>query len=224
MTNRRRTDDDEDDISLFLCLPLSKPVEDENEDEFARTLSQGPHAPTREARRSARLARFAASNHNSSMPIKLALSADDEAGYVTDGDLVPADFEDYNFAKEKLSRRVASLLDDVKSAEFRDPSLGLAVRFADWREQWSDSYGGAWGGLGMIGAWEFWVRLEMVEWNPVEVCGNPVQIVLFLSIIFICPYRMRDRLIPSNGIRHFLNTRGQHRWVLLKLIHHKIAN
>lgn len=174
MTNGRRKEDDEDDISLFLHLPAPKPVETEDEDEFGRALPQGPHAPTREARRSSRLARFAASNHvPSPAPIKLGLSADDESGYATDGDLMPGDLEDFSLAKEKLGHRVASLLDDVKSAEFRDPSRGLAVRFAEWRERWIESYSGAWGGLGMIGAWEFWARLEMVEWNPVEVCGSP---------------------------------------------------
>jgi GC-rich sequence DNA-binding factor len=174
MTNRRRRDDDEDDVSLFLHLPPPKPVETEKQDEFGRTLPKGPHAPTRDARRTSRLARFAASSHiPSSAPIKLALTADDESGYVTDGDLMPADLEDFNLAKDKLGHRVASLLNDVRSAEFRDPSLGLAVRFAEWRERWFESYGGAWGGLGMIGAWEFWARLEMAEWNPVEVCGSP---------------------------------------------------
>lgn len=170
--NRRRGDDDEDDISLFLHLPAPRPLESESQDEFGRTLLGGPHSPAREARRSARLARSTASDHKSSSAPKIALSVDDESGYATDGNLMPADLEDFNFAQEKFSYRVTSLLDDVKSAEFRDPSLGLAVRFAEWREQWSESYGGAWGGLGMVGAWEFWARLEMLDWNPVEVCGN----------------------------------------------------
>lgn len=180
MLNKRRREDDEDDISL--CLYVPPPTE--QDDEFGRSMPQGPRAPTREARRTSRAARFSTTFGLSiAAPSKLALSADDQIGYVTDGELLPADLEDYTLAMEKLSHRVASLLDDVKSNEFRDPSLGLAKRFAEWRDKWPDSYSGAWGGLGMVGAWEFWTRLEMVEWNPLED-GRPLDSFRWYSALY----------------------------------------
>lgn len=180
MITKRRREDDEDDISLFLYLP-PPPADNDNEDEYGRSFPQGPRAPSREARRASRKARFStlSSQQLSASGLaplsKLGMNGDDEQGYATDGGLLPADLEDFTIAKESLSRKVSSLLDDVKSAEFRDPNLGLAKRFAQWRDVWSDSYTGAWGGLGMIGAWEFWARLEMAEWNPLEVTRSRIS-------------------------------------------------
>lgn len=174
MLTKRRKEDDEDDLSLFLYIPPPQ-ENNENEDEFGRSLPQGPHAPSREARRTSRSARFtftasqSLSSSTAAPLAKLGMTPDDEQGYATDGVLLPADLEDFALAKANLGRKISTLLDDVKSAEFRDPNLGLTTRFAQWRDKWSDSYTGAWGGLGMIGAWEFWARLEMAEWNPLEV-------------------------------------------------------
>jgi hypothetical protein len=64
---------------------------------------------------------------------------------------------------------VSDILSDVKVNEFKDPSVGIGQKFAEWRERFEDSYQGAWGGLGLVGAWEFWARLEMLGWNPFEV-------------------------------------------------------
>jgi GC-rich sequence DNA-binding factor len=77
---------------------------------------------------------------------------------------------DYQSALERITNDGRDLLSDVRAAEFRDPSLGLAKWFGEWRGRFGDSYTGAWGGLGLVGAWEFWVRLELLGWNPLEVC------------------------------------------------------
>lgn len=206
MITNRRKEDDEDDVSLFLYLP---PPDNENPDEFGRTLPQGPRAPTREARRSSRMARFQVSRDLAgAAPPKLALTVDDEPGYVTDGGLAPTDLEDFTLAKEKLNQKVSSLLDDVKSTEFRDPNLGLVPRFTQWREKWPDSYTGAWGGLGMVGAWEFWVRLEMAEWNPFEV-RRLIANASLQSIAQCVALRMGDHWIRSGGMHHYTNIHGQ---------------
>jgi GC-rich sequence DNA-binding factor len=177
MIAKRRRDDDEDDLSLFLYLPLVRPNASEDEtDEYGRSVEsrpEGPHSSSRESRRASRAARRSAIHPSSvSAPYKLALSTEDELGYITDSALLPSDLEDYTLAREKLAHKVSTLLEDVRSDEFRDPraGYGLAKRFSEWREKFSDSYTGAWGGLGLVGAWEFWARLEIVDWNPLEVC------------------------------------------------------
>ncbi|KAH9042156.1 nineteen complex-related protein 2-domain-containing protein [Lactarius pseudohatsudake] len=92
----------------------------------------------------------------------------DEEGYSTDATLPLSDATDYLAALELLSRKRDDILSDVKVNEFKDPSLGIGIKFAEWRERFEDSYQGAWGGLGLVGAWEFWSRLEMLGWNPFE--------------------------------------------------------
>lgn len=42
--------------------------------------------------------------------------------------------------------------------------------FAEWRLVYGDSYRDAWGGLGLVAAWEFWARLEAIGWDPISVC------------------------------------------------------
>ena len=183
MISKRRREDDEDDLSLCFYLPPPRlPIDAPQEDEFGRTITpqrDGPRSALREARRSSRSTRSISERAtSSSVPAKLSLSSpDDEMGYLTDSALLPSDLEDYNLARRKLTHRISTLLEDVRSEEFKDPTAGygLMKRFSEWREKWSDSYTGAWGGLGMIGAWEFWTRLEMVEWNPFEVRTTCLQ-------------------------------------------------
>ncbi|KAI0260998.1 hypothetical protein BC834DRAFT_897632 [Gloeopeniophorella convolvens] len=91
-----------------------------------------------------------------------------EEGYSTDATLPPSDGADYLAALDQLSQKRDSILSDVKEKEYKNPSLGISSRFAGWRERFGDSYTGAWGGLGLVGAWEFWARLEISGWNPFE--------------------------------------------------------
>lgn len=198
MITSRRRDDDEDDLSLFFYIP-QKPAE--TEDEFGRSVVQGPRDPSREARRASRSARVITSSRPPSLtsgPLaKLGLTPDDEQGYTTDSDLPPADLEDFTLAMARLNQKISTLLDDVKSVEFKDPTKGLAKRFAHWRDTWGDSYTGAWGGLGMIGAWEFWARLEMIEWNPLEVRMQTIWPYHLCSFRFsIISGRPTSRLLP----------------------------
>jgi GC-rich sequence DNA-binding factor len=91
---------------------------------------------------------------------------EEEEGFSTDSSLPLAEASDYTNALKSLAVRTKDVLADVRAEEFRDPGKG---RWSIWREKYADSYVGAWGGLGVVGVWEFWVRLEMVGWDCVEV-------------------------------------------------------
>src|SRR5262245_19383287 len=49
-----------------------------------------------------------------------------------------------------------------------DWANGLGLEGELWRKLYED-----WGGLGLVGAWEFWMRLELLGWNPFEVSLLP---------------------------------------------------
>ncbi|TFY70970.1 hypothetical protein EVG20_g2035 [Dentipellis fragilis] len=158
MIRQRRHADDEDDLSYFLgSLPVPPHTEPEELDELGRIIPRANPAAARRDRRSSRITRR---SHRKSV---------EEEGYSTDSELPPSDAADYRTALQKLAMRRDDILSDVKAKEFKDPSLGIGKWFGEWRRRFGDSYVGAWGGLGMVGAWEFWVRLEIVGWNPLEV-------------------------------------------------------
>ncbi|KAI9443190.1 GCFC-domain-containing protein [Lactarius indigo] len=139
------------DLSLFLLsLPTVPAAEPEDLDEMGRDIPRSRLKVTRDDRQRARAARRT------------------RKAYSTDATLPPSDAADYLAALELLSRKRGDILSDVKVNEFKDPSVGIGIKFAEWREHFEDSYRGAWGGLGLVGAWEFWSRLEMLGWNPFE--------------------------------------------------------
>lgn len=163
MISKRRRADDEDDMSLFLgTLPTPPQPEGETEelDELGRIVPRANPAVVRKERISARAARR--------LRRKAVSQKQDEEGYSTDSSLPPSDGADYVTAINRISTSARDILSDVRSKEFKDASLGLAKWFGDWRGKYEDIYTGAWGGLGLVGAWEFWVRLEIVGWNPIE--------------------------------------------------------
>lgn len=91
---------------------------------------------------------------------------DGEDGYSTDGGIPDSDEAAYRSALTSLAGRTKDVLSDVKAADFKDPGKG---RWNSWRSEYADSYFGAYGGLGVVSVWEFWARLELVGWNPIEV-------------------------------------------------------
>ncbi len=164
MIQARRRAENEDDLSMFLgSLPTLPHTAPEELDEMGRVIPRLNAESTRGDRRAARAARRAVRLKNR--------QGEDEEGYSTDATLPSSDAADYLAALQRLSRQRDQILSDVKVKEFKDPSLGIGVRFAAWRERFEDSYVGAWGGLALVGAWEFWTRLEMLGWNPFGV--NP---------------------------------------------------
>ena len=163
MIARRRRAEDEDDLSLFLgSLPQNEPAQEEVDDlgrVVPRTNSAASRRERRDARSKRRLLRRASGKAQSN----------EEEGYSTDSSLPPSDSADYRTAMTRLVRDGKAIMSDVQAEEFRDPTRGLGKWFGEWRSRFGDSYSGAWGGLGMVGAWEFWARLEILGWSPLEV-------------------------------------------------------
>lgn len=158
----RRRAENEDDLSTFLgSIPVA-PHAGPDVDDMGRVIPRFNAEATRGDRYTARATRRALRQKN-------GRRGQDEEGYSTDSTLPPSDAADYIAALQQLSRKRDKILSDVKAKEFKDPSLGIGLRFAGWRERFADSYIGAWGGLGLVGAWEFWARLELLGWNPFEV-------------------------------------------------------
>ncbi|KAF6755800.1 nineteen complex-related protein 2-domain-containing protein [Ephemerocybe angulata] len=161
VTTRRRTDD-EDDLSAFYGpLPAPEPSEMETEetDDLGRIVPKPSSAVLRKERRAARNVR-----HERRVQKRSRTQADEE-GYSTDSSLPPTDASDYSSAVSSLATRLKEVLSDVKAEEFRHPT---GVKWSAWREKYGDSYRNAWGGLGVVSAWEFWVRLEIAGWDCIE--------------------------------------------------------
>ncbi|KAG6817011.1 hypothetical protein H0H87_000907 [Tephrocybe sp. NHM501043] len=157
MINTRRRLDDEDDLStIFGPLPSPPEPEAEEIDELGRAIPRpNPSAQKRE-RREARTRRRAA------RPPK---KKEEEEGYSTDSSLPPHDLSAYVDAQKALKTRAKDIMSDVRAPEFIDPAKG---RWNTWRSKYTESYVGAWGGLGVVSVWEFWVRLEIVGWDCIE--------------------------------------------------------
>lgn len=165
MVTKRRKADDEDDLSLFLGVlppPLQQNAEEET-DELGRVVPKANPAIARRERMVHRAGRRTRRN------ARRRTASINEEGYSTDGSLADSDTADFATAVEKLLGKGKEILSDVRAREFRQPGLGLGKWFGEWRDKYADSYQGAWGGLGMVGAWEFWTRLEILGWNPLEV-------------------------------------------------------
>ncbi|KXN82858.1 GC-rich sequence DNA-binding factor 2 [Leucoagaricus sp. SymC.cos] len=157
--NQRRQAEDDDDLSSFLgSLPEPPSTEPEEVDDLGRIIPKPTAAVLRRERRVARLER---------RRTRLAKrkTEGDEEGYSTDSSLPSSDEQAYVEAVESLVYRKKEVLADVRAEEFRDPGKG---RWSIWREKYADSYINAWGGLGVVGVWEFWARLEMVGWNCIQ--------------------------------------------------------
>ncbi|KAI0631928.1 nineteen complex-related protein 2-domain-containing protein [Trametes polyzona] len=163
MIAQRRKAEDEDDLTLFLGLPPQLQPGPDEVDDLGRIVPSANSAASRADRTAARAARRLrrrAANQQK--------AAAEEEGYSTDASLPPADADDYRAAMGKLVADAQAIMADVKAEEFRDPRAGLGKWFGEWRAKFGDVYRGAWGGLGMVSAWEFWARLEILGWNPLE--------------------------------------------------------
>jgi len=152
MVAGRRRAEDEDDLSLFLGR-IPQPAFEESP------------GSSRQERSAARLIRRTLRRQ-----VGAALAA--EQGFSTDSSLSSDQVEDFQLAITKLKEKAEGVLSDVRAGEFRHPSQGLGKWFAEWKEKYEDIYVGAWGGLGLVGAWEFWARLEIVGWNPFQVSAS----------------------------------------------------
>uniref|UniRef100_A0A8H8CMD7 GC-rich sequence DNA-binding factor n=1 Tax=Psilocybe cubensis TaxID=181762 RepID=A0A8H8CMD7_PSICU len=161
MISKRRREDSEDDLAAFLG-PIPPPPQPESGelDELGRTVRRPDPVEESRARRVARVARRQIRKSRHVRP-----PGEEDEGFSTDSSLSPQDTSAYGEALQSLSTRSKEILADVKAAEFKDPGKG---RWSAWREKYAESYVVAWGGLGVVSVWEFWVRLECLGWNPVE--------------------------------------------------------
>lgn len=167
MIARRRNDEDKDDLSVVFGTIPKPSAELDVIDEMQRALPTSNSMVLRKERRTARVARRTRRHAG-----EKALDSDGrEEGHSTDSSLTQSDALDYRQALERIAADGKDILSDVRSVEFKDPNRGLAKWFGEWRERHADIYIGAWGGLGLVGAWEFWVRLEILGWNPFEACS-----------------------------------------------------
>ncbi|OBZ68654.1 GC-rich sequence DNA-binding factor 2 [Grifola frondosa] len=161
MISQRRLTEDEDDLSLFFgSLPESQSTPTEELDDLGRIVQRANPAAVRRDRLTARRARRSRRAADRAQT--------EEEGYSTDSSLPPLDAADYKLATGNLALKAREIMSDVKAEEFKNPDVGLSKWFGEWRARFGDSYTGAWGGLGMVGAWEFWVRLEILGWSPLE--------------------------------------------------------
>lgn len=156
MLIKRRREDDEDDLALFLgvsALPTPPAVEGDALE--ITPIVRGERRLARQTRRSARRQR--------------GVQPAEEDGYSTDASLPSGEQTDFDAALADVEAKRTAVLADVQAPEFKDPRKGLAMRFGEWRDKFGESYNAAFGGLGMVNSWEFWARLEAVGWNPAEV-------------------------------------------------------
>jgi GC-rich sequence DNA-binding factor len=155
MISERRAADDSDDLSLFLGIPTNVP--------------EGSKVDTSTANSDFRRVRRTARDDRRGRRRGIVVASETDEGFSTDSELDPDTQDEYDASQHDLERRVHALLEDVKAEDFRYPEKGLAVRFDDWRSRYPDDYDGAFGGLALVQAWEFWARGEMVGWDPLRV-------------------------------------------------------
>jgi GC-rich sequence DNA-binding factor len=173
ISSQRQLDDEDDLSTIYGPLPTTttETEEPEETDELGRIVPKPSSTILRRERRAARTIRHAhrvQKRDSQGRP-------EQEEGYSTDSSLPPPDASDYAAAVADLRTRKKEVLKDVRAEEFRNPT---GERWAAWRERYGDVYRNAWGGLGVVSAWEFWVRLEIVGWDCIEVHAH-----------FICPQR-----------------------------------
>jgi GC-rich sequence DNA-binding factor len=157
IVERRRAADDADDVAIFTGLPIHPPSATSEGDPAPSF--ESPRSHVRQVRRMARQARRASESKT---------NAKDE-GLSSDDALDVDDSASLTEALESLAASNATVLADVESDEYLDPSLSVAVRFGEWRRRYGAVYGNAFAGLAMVGVWEFWARMEMAPWNPFGV-------------------------------------------------------
>ncbi|KAI0822058.1 nineteen complex-related protein 2-domain-containing protein [Trametes gibbosa] len=166
MIAQRRKAEAEDDLALFLGTTAQPQTSPNEIDDLGRAVpSPAAVRAERSAARAARRLRRRAADQTAK---KAEEEEEEEEGYSTDASLPPGDADDYRIALSKLVADSEALMADVQADEFRDANAGLGRWFSEWRAKFADVYRGAWGGLGMVSAWEFWARLEILGWNPLE--------------------------------------------------------
>lgn len=161
MIEKRRTQDNEDDLVLLFGVPNDIMSEDGGTDELGRALPESTHpqSPNRRERRRER------SQRHSNLSSKHGA----QEGYASDSNLSPSDESDFQMAISSLKDKIQTkLFEDVKAKAFKDPKHGIMLWFKEWQEKYPDLYTNAFGGMGLVQAWEFWGRVELLGWLPLD--------------------------------------------------------
>ncbi|GAA5862749.1 hypothetical protein JCM1840_002660 [Sporobolomyces johnsonii] len=177
IVSRRRFADDSDDVALFTGSPVpstpsAAPRIADEEMLSEPSADADPRSVIRSTRRVERERRFLERSSASSSSSAFADPLLD-AGYATDSSLSSGEASDLADALSSLQDQLAALFADVKADDYRDPNLGIRRKFEEWRERFREEYEMTFGGLAMVGVWEFWARVEMAGWNPFEIDELP---------------------------------------------------
>ncbi|KIK91590.1 hypothetical protein PAXRUDRAFT_149172 [Paxillus rubicundulus Ve08.2h10] len=178
MIAARRNADGKDDLSVVFGSVPGPSTEADITDDLDSVVPKANSVVLGRERRAARVARR--TRRHPAKPLSDTDTRDE--GYSTDSSLPPSDALDYRSALKKIATDAKYLFFDVRAAEFKDPDRGVTKWFGEWRERDGDSYTGAWGGLGLVGAWEFWVRLEILGWNPFDGEKNLDEFAWYSSL------------------------------------------
>ncbi|TFK27623.1 hypothetical protein FA15DRAFT_586077 [Coprinopsis marcescibilis] len=157
VVQRRRADDEDDLTAVYGPLPAPPEPDSDQVDELGRSIPKPSPSYLRTQRRADRSRR-----RQQRLKSKPNLA---EEGYSTDSSLPPHDQSDFASAISSLKASSKDVLADVRAEEFRNPT---GAKWNVWREKYAESYRNAWGGLGVVSVWEFWVRLEVVAWDCIE--------------------------------------------------------
>lgn len=186
LVEERRYKDDSDDLASFTGNSVSLTWEPQaangdtngaeaagsmaGVDEFGRSLSDSDDlaakSSSRKIRRLQRARRCT------------ALASTSYTGTETEDELQTSDAADLRSADAALHNDISSLFADVQADEFKDPDAGIRPKFEEWLAKFPDDFNNAFGGLAMVGAWEFWARSEMAAWNPFGVSFLHMQLGL----------------------------------------------
>ncbi|GAA6064227.1 hypothetical protein JCM10212_000374 [Sporobolomyces blumeae] len=179
IASSRRYADDSDDVSQFTGMPTpidfklaaDKKLEgDQDRMDRERVAEEerdlDPRSVARSTRRAERERRWRERSPRTTRPSATFI---DDPGYDSDTSLTPGDQSDLSDAVSSLREQLGGLFSDVTQDEFRDPNLEIRRRFEEWRKGYREEYEAMFAGLGLVGVWEFWARVEMVGWNPFEI-------------------------------------------------------
>jgi GC-rich sequence DNA-binding factor len=155
---QRRWQDDLDDVELFALVPsqfINTQEDNEDElDEYGRAKSSRNSAASKRRRLEERSSRHI-----------LRETSDDITGMSTDDELGEAyareEREELDeIQRDKINAIIADVQDDFASL------LSVKNKFETWKTDFNDDYTKAYGGLSLPGAFEFYVRIELITWNP----------------------------------------------------------
>lgn len=195
----RHWQDNADDLLLFADIQQldEEMEEEENVDEFGRVKELRNSDAARRRRKEERKQRMSRQADLAEESVEDLIK---EQGLWTDDEMQDDEQKD-NKLQAIETAGIEALMEDV-SEEFR--SLGaVKEKFEAWKTTYYEDYQKAFGSLSLPGAFEFYIRLELITWNPFLVCTNTVMVC---NIYIYCIIRIQQNLIVWNGIRYYQNT------------------